>query len=228
MGCLYCLTFPDGQRYIGITKHTAEQRLAQHFYERSSPKGMTTPFGMAIQAAGREAITVETWVIAPMGPYLKALEMAAIKAFRTFKPYGLNATIGGNGVTDPSGEGEALRRARAKVTRATAASRALRSSVMKAAWTPEKKAIRAEMVRQKWQDPEYRAKMLAAPQRSPEGLERLWAARWDDPVMRDRMSQWMAAKMRELWSAPEFRAKFLAKRWPNSRLLSQPDLFPSK
>lgn len=92
MGALYMLTFPSGKRYIGITRKSAEQRFAAHFYQRRNRPHR--PLARAIEKYGRDSVIVETLATADWD-VLPALEIEAIERFGTKYPGGYNLTDGG-------------------------------------------------------------------------------------------------------------------------------------
>lgn len=91
MGCVYQIEFPNGKSYIGITRATAERRLAVHSYRRNHAGYAICN---AIRKYGREAMKVKTLAIGKW-EYLAYLEPRAIAAFGTKVPNGYNMTDGG-------------------------------------------------------------------------------------------------------------------------------------
>ncbi len=201
MGCLYRLTFPNGKTYIGVTKMTAAARFTQHA-KAATKQRKGSLLSKAIIEFGAESVAVQTLVIADEGPYLKDLEIRAIKAFGTLKPSGLNSTTGGDGVFDPTGESESRRRGILREINARPEQKELHRRLQKDVWTPERKALRAEEIRLKWSDPEYRAKMMRAPQRSVEGLKKVRATYWEMPGVRDIAATKMKARMKAIYADP--------------------------
>jgi hypothetical protein len=92
MGCLYILEFPNGKRYVGITKHTAEHRFIKgHLYSRHL-------VGKALMKYGKESVVITTLFESDDWDELCALEVETIKCFNTLRPNGYNLTVGGDGV----------------------------------------------------------------------------------------------------------------------------------
>ncbi len=81
----------NGKRYIGITRRGLDIRRNRHIWTAHSGGGSV--MGAAIRKYGAENFKFRTLVICPDWDYAKALEVAAIAAF---KPR-YNVTIGGDG-----------------------------------------------------------------------------------------------------------------------------------
>ena len=104
MGCLYMLTSPSGNRYIGITKFTAEKRFKDHVYSAGCARRRNTPLSNAIRKYGEDTFGINTLVVADDWAYLQELERRAVKAYDTISPNGYNLTAGGEGVLDMAPE----------------------------------------------------------------------------------------------------------------------------
>lgn len=94
MGCLYCLTFPSGKKYIGITSKTADVRFHRHV-EHATICKRTNAVHRAIIKYGAENVKVDTLVIADDFKYLRFIEKRAIQSYGTLSPNGYNLTGGG-------------------------------------------------------------------------------------------------------------------------------------
>lgn len=92
---MYRLTFPSGKAYIGITKETARERLAEHAYD--AKRGLKKAISRAFRKYGSDAVKLETLVVANDWEYLCDLERKAIAALGTKWPDGYNMTDGGEG-----------------------------------------------------------------------------------------------------------------------------------
>lgn len=111
MGALYQIEFPNGKSYIGITRLTAERRLAVHSYRRNHA---AYAICNALKKYGRENALARTLVIANDWDYLCELERKAIVAYGTKVPNGYNMTDGGETPTGLSADGLARIGAAAK------------------------------------------------------------------------------------------------------------------
>lgn len=237
MGCLYRLEFPSGKSYIGVTLKTAALRLKQHVTDARRGDRL---IGQAIRKYGAENCRVVTLVISDDFAYLKEMEKRAIAAFGTFRPGGYNSTMGGDGVIDPSGQSEIKRRAKLRETKKRPEVIARLSAVHKAAWDdPEKKALRAQKMREMWANPVYRQMQserhkgnkptpeTAAKRRA--GNQRYWDANRKHPkkaktpeqeavlaaIKAETSSQ--VEMMRRLWEDPGYRDIMLSKRVATQR-----------
>lgn len=85
---LYCLTFPEGKQYIGITCLSMKARLSHHV---RSKRGIVVH---AIKKYGLPAISV---LAVGQRDYISELERRAIIKYRTLVPNGYNLTKGGDG-----------------------------------------------------------------------------------------------------------------------------------
>ncbi len=100
MGCLYQIEFPNGKKYIGISRKTSAERFITHTHDALKS---TQLIHKAIRKYGKDSCIVRTLVIADDWKYLQELEIRAIKKFKTNPPFGYNLTKGGEGVSDYSG-----------------------------------------------------------------------------------------------------------------------------
>lgn len=136
---LYKLTFKSGKNYIGQTQRTMKLRMQQH----SNNAKYGSP--LAVHAAWRKYGEPECEIIGEFenADELHAAEIAAIKEFNCLSPNGYNLGFGGE--TAPSKNPEVAKKIAAKAT-----GRKL---------TPEQRAVRSEMMRKRWEDEGYRARM---------------------------------------------------------------------
>lgn len=193
MGCLYMATAPDGRSYIGVTRHTADLRWEQHCsWARRKRSGHLAD---AIRVYGGAAFRRRVLVIAKDANYLSALEVRAIAAYGTFYPMGLNSTPGGDGVRALDSFTAIRQRQSMAESKKTKQFRAKCALVQAAYWTPEKCAERATLIKEKWKDPDYRARILASRKKAiqmdlalkaPVGA--LSRKAWGKPGYRERMS----------------------------------------
>lgn len=96
MGALYCLTFPSGKQYIGITTETVRSRFLRHV--KKTQAGQKNAVNLAIAKYGAHTVQVRALVVADDWNYLCAMERRAIAVFETLSPNGYNLTSGGEGV----------------------------------------------------------------------------------------------------------------------------------
>ena len=88
---LYCLLFPNGKRYIGIT-FNQRSRLRAHI----KSAGGRLPVQKAIAKYGMENVRLETLAIGSP-EYISALEVSAIKSYGTRdRAHGYNCAAGGS------------------------------------------------------------------------------------------------------------------------------------
>jgi len=86
----------------------------------------------------------------------KSEERRQIACRDTLRPNGYNSTLGGNGVIDPSGLSEGIRIQRMKKTMASREYKEKQRIIQSSVWTPEKRKLHSEKVKQLWQKTEYR------------------------------------------------------------------------
>jgi hypothetical protein len=203
MGCLYMLTFPNDKKYVGITTRDIEWRFKQHV---SASVRNKTYLAKAIKKYGADTIKKRVLVIANDADYLKDLEIKAIVAFNSKWPNGYNNTIGGDGVHGAASETEINRRKKLSRTHKTPSAMKKNLEIQKQYWTEERKAQRAESIKQKWADPEYRAMILSARQKplqmgfafsknKTDVKRRLRAKHWDNPDFREGARQRNLARL---------------------------------
>ena len=90
---LYCLTFPNGKKYIGITSKTAQERFKEHC-KTSYKRGICQH---AIHKYGKENVVLTVLATVDNWELLNLAEQEAIEKFNTFRPNGYNMTLGGDG-----------------------------------------------------------------------------------------------------------------------------------
>jgi hypothetical protein len=174
MGELYKLTFPSGKAYIGITLSTARERLRHHYYGRSRNYAISN----AIKKYGVDAVQIDVLARSDNWDDLCRLECEAIEEHRTRFPGGYNLTGGGEGIPERTEHEHAAMVARirepAKLLRASETSRER--------WKdPEYRAKCLEPLQGLWKDPEYRKKRTAA-------LRAMLAERNSDPIRMQELS----------------------------------------
>lgn len=161
MGCLYRLTSPSGKSYIGATSKTAEVRFLQHLRDARNPRTRRL-IGRALEKYGASNFVIETLVVSNDMDYLKELEVRAITVFKTLWPKGgYNGCAGGNGAISITKEAERRRLENMRRTMATPEYKDKQRTVQAIVWGKERRADRAEKIKLMWQDPAYRAHMVA-------------------------------------------------------------------
>lgn len=172
MSVLYRITSPAGKSYIGVAKHSAEARFKKHV--RDSKGGRQTALCGAIRKYGAEAMQVETLLVAT-SEYCFQAEIKAISVFGTLAPNGYNMTTGGEGVHEMDEESKrrhrasvnapevrAAKSAASKVHRNTKEAKEATSALMHKRWeTSDWQSHFSKCMKDKWKDPEYRAKIFA-------------------------------------------------------------------
>ncbi|CAK7259104.1 protein of unknown function [Shinella sp. WSC3-e] len=185
VGCIYGIYSRLAGRivYVGQTRQSPNARWAQH-------KQRHTPLARQLRATGIEFFSFHVLEEAPVGE-LNARECHWIDKLDTMHPQGLNHKPGG----------------RAKGTSARVKQKL--SATSKAAWgDPAHREKQRVSRKEKWADPEHKAKMAAirkATWAAPGFREKMRVARQDsyqDPVR--RASQ--AAAMRNKWADPQYKA----------------------
>lgn len=137
---IYLLSFASGKRYVGQTQRSLAVRISQH--RRMVKYGSLLPVHCAWRRHGEPEITVlcESANIQS----LHDAETAFIEKLRTLSPHGYNVGLGGE--TAPSKSPEVAAKIADKAT-----GRGHRSDV--------KEQIKASM-KERWNDPEYRKRVL--------------------------------------------------------------------
>lgn len=138
-GTLYRLTFASGKTYLGITNDYS-RRMKSH---KSSAATNPQPLYRAIRKYGWDNVVKEKLAIGDY-KYIKALEYQAIKSFNSRIPCGYNVAEGG--ASAPS----SVKEVRAQISRSNTGKK----------MTVAQRARHSEMMRLRWQDPIYRAKVL--------------------------------------------------------------------
>lgn len=92
MYSLYQLRFPNGKRYIGISKNV-QRRLREH--RCAAEAGESLPLHKAIRHYGWSSVVPSVLVIGKRD-YIAELECRAIEAFRTLCNDGYNVSLGGD------------------------------------------------------------------------------------------------------------------------------------
>lgn len=93
MCCLYKLTLPDGLAYIGITRKTAQQRLAKHIEDAKG--GRDTSVADALRRCKFKGVKIVTLLTCDNWQLINEMEKIAIEYYGTKIPHGHNATDGG-------------------------------------------------------------------------------------------------------------------------------------
>lgn len=93
MAIVYCLEFPSGKKYIGLTKYTLAHRIGGHC--ASVRAGEKHAVHNAIRKYGRESIQASTLFEHEDYDKCKLQEQRLIKKFKTLYPGGYNLTTGG-------------------------------------------------------------------------------------------------------------------------------------
>lgn len=196
MGCVYMATSPDGRSYIGVTRHSPDVRWQQHC---SMARRRHSPgyFAAALRQFRPETFVWRVLLIADDAAFLKEMEVRAIEAYGTLYPHGLNATVGGDGVSLDAAT-EIRRRRSSKKARSTKQFKKLAANIQRDYWTEERCRERAALIRQKWQDPAYRERLLASRKKPLQ------------TAMLLRPAYGVASK--RYWKRPEFRERVMEAR----------------
>lgn len=94
---VYCITKGDRVVYVGLTKYSAEQRLASHLY--GAIKGAKTALAHAIRKYGPESFYIWTLAQCSSVEEMKTTEIRMITELNTRAPNGYNLTAGGDGTS---------------------------------------------------------------------------------------------------------------------------------
>jgi group I intron endonuclease len=167
---VYVLHFPNGKRYVGISKNVT-RRLKWHGERQSL-------VGNAIRKHGRPEVQV---LIECSTVDAKEIERRLISLWQTQAPRGYNITAGGDGLLSPTAATRAKMSASHKGQDHWAGRkhRPETRAKMSAARKPQSVETigkAADGVRRSWTDPEIRAKRIAGMtgrRHSPETLARL-------------------------------------------------------
>jgi len=225
MGCLYQIEFPNGKKYIGISRREANERAKEHF--GNARKSARSILYSAIRKFGETNCKVKTLVVANDFNYLKDIEIRAIAGFKTKYPNGYNSTRGGDGVNELP---DKIRK------RANAA--------LKKKWdNPERKKAVSDARKNNWKDPEYRKRISdkASAQMknffsNPDNIKMMSdrsKKNWKDPAYRETMEKSkqgmyesldhrrkISDGLKDKWQDPEYRARMCAaqqRRWKRVR-----------
>lgn len=194
---IYSLLFPNGKRYVGVTKCNPSIRLAQHM--KSADKGSSCTIHAAIRKYGKDLLSLETLAECNTEIEAKNIEVKFIAKLNTMRPLGYNSTVGGNGVIDPTGLSSIKQITNMKKTMATEEYKEKQRRVQAIAWNSDLRKLRAEQTKALWSDPEYRMRLKLAhikPEAkchrekvllSPEERSARAKAIWSRPGHHDRM-----------------------------------------
>ena len=123
---LYCITFPNGKRYIGMT-HNIERRRRGHIRGAAMRR---LPVEKAISKYGAKNVRFDVLVVGGSREYIAALEIAAIAAYRTKdRRHGYNVLSGGDGFAAGHEVSEATRTRLSAAHRGRKASAAARANM---------------------------------------------------------------------------------------------------
>lgn len=93
MGWIYCLTFPNGKSYIGLTTTSLHKRFGKHKASAKDPEKRAR-----VYAAWRKHGEPKIMALVELpNEQLAAAEQKCILAFNTKIPYGYNQSDGGEG-----------------------------------------------------------------------------------------------------------------------------------
>lgn len=92
MGWIYCLKFPNGKSYIGLTKISPAKRLAKHRYTAAKEPRKTFTLYRAWRKYGEPEMTV---LLECPDDQMPAKEIMFIAQYNTTRPYGYNSAPGG-------------------------------------------------------------------------------------------------------------------------------------
>lgn len=217
---LYCLTFPNGKRYIGLTTQSLETRWRGHL--GAAKYGKPAPLPTALRKYDPSSVTRLTLAIGSLS-YIQELEIRAIQHFQTRdRASGYNISLGGD--TAPTQAPEV----------ALKVSRAMRGNKNDVGCSPSVET-RAKISqankgnpgpRGRKQTPEHRTKISHALKsffQTDEGTlanrkarEAAAAARATKGVSEETRAK-LAEAQRRLWASPEHREKMMHRRtrWDN-------------
>tara|TARA_R110000868_G_C10708101_1_gene749706 strand:+ start:150 stop:848 length:699 start_codon:yes stop_codon:yes gene_type:complete len=166
---------PSGKQYIGITASTLSARWRAH--RAHANRSLDGALQKAILKYGADNMSVKIMAIADNYQYLKDLEVKAIAAFNTKVPNGYNLTNGGDGVlgvivTEESRQrrsqaqlksfADVGRKAKHLASQNEIKIRTERSELQKAKMMDaDRRENIAKAMQEKWQNPEFIAKMKA-------------------------------------------------------------------
>lgn len=215
MGCLYQIEFPNGKKYIGVSRRSALKRCSEHF--KNAESGANNILYSAIRKFGRSRCLVKTMLIADDFEYLLGIEKKAILKFGSKYPYGYNSTSGGDGVKELPKEIKAkqifnLKKSWNNESRRKAVSDArkmdwknseyreniskkIRKKMLELCKDPEHIKKMSERSKNKWKDSKYRKKIIASKKdiyKSPEHRDKISKGlkeKWKDPKFRKRMCE---------------------------------------
>lgn len=217
MGCLYQIEFPNGKKYIGISKHSAEKRFAGH--KKDSKDGKLIVHN-AIRKCGKENCKVVTLVVANDIEYLKDLEIKAIAAFNTKYPNGYNCTKGGDGVDFTDDLRKRISNSRKDWWKNKDNRISLLAKLNSKEVKDKQRAARADRIKSEEylkRLPEIKRKMSLSSNKRWESISSRekssdnMSKRWKDPEFRDMMKKKFSEARKKQWQDPEYREATLKK-----------------
>lgn len=223
---VYCLTFSNGKKYIGVTKKKVIIRFEEHL--KSAFRGGPLTIHSAIRKYGAGNISVKRLSAYSSEQEAKDAEQYFIKRENTLRPNGYNSTIGGNGVIDPSGLSEEIRITKMKKTMSSFEYKNKQHHIQKGLWTDKRREQRSEFVKALWQDEQYRKQQIEAhivPEAkchhrqllSSEDKKQIHKSVWNRPGYHDKMReihrnsmtperrQYLSTKTKQHFSNPDIR-----------------------
>ncbi len=156
-GCVYLISFPNGKRYVGMTKYSSpELRLRNHRKNDSL-------VGRALRKYDESEIEIlarcTSW------KELCELEKVYIASFNTKKPAGYNLTAGGDGSLGHSPTAKTRKKLSSKLWGNSRRlgikfSRESLAKIQRGNARQSKRRAASIGLKKKWQDPVWREKML--------------------------------------------------------------------
>jgi group I intron endonuclease len=153
----------NGKRYIGVTGAATRKRWLEHCADAMG-RNSQTKLHRAIRKYGEEAFTVTEIASAKAWHDACVVERALIASHAAFGRYGYNSTAGGDGTPGAKHSDEANAKKSAALKGRKPSPECFRNGreAVIRSWTPERRALVSERLRQKMADPVRKAKMIAA------------------------------------------------------------------
>ena len=216
IGSVYCIDFPNGKSYVGITRKIAVRRVCEHLKS-------TSTVGKAIRRFGKEQIAWRILQRTYSAPKLCALERTWIQRLGTRHPDGYNLTSGGQGVLDLCSPSERKRVENMRKTMATPEYKAKQVAIQQEVWTDAAKKVHSWRLKRVYRTTDLRQRLSIAhtgKKNTAEACRKIGVAmnRYYQENPGARVLQ--AERSRKMWRDPEARRK--RKEWSKAYWAARP------
>lgn len=192
-GCVYCLEFPNGKKYVGITTMLIPQyRLRYH------SKRVGSLLGRAICKCGIDQVRFLILEQDLFWKELCILERYYIRKYKTRSPNGYNLTDGGEGIIGYQHTLKA-RRAISNCLLARWKNKEyqafMKKELLKGCTSKKARKLASEKLKERWKDPSWRKVMIA---KTAMAASKSLRNKWKDPLYRKKMIKVLRKNNRRL------------------------------